>query len=88
MKNLNLLNIPYDSKFFLVEEINFFNYEITEVYQIASKSSKMYFRYAIWENKKLKLLRNFVFPSRINLQGHEINIAVPFVRFKILVLKN
>lgn len=85
-QNLEILNIPFNSKFFLIEEINNFSLEIIEVYQINSSFPKIYSRYAVWENEELKLLKKKVFPSRNDLQGHEINTLVPYVRFKVLDL--
>lgn len=81
IQNLDLLNIPYDSKFFLVKEINFLSFEVTDVYQITSNSSKIFSNYAVWENQELKLLKKNLVSSRMNLQGLEIKVAGPSVSF-------
>lgn len=71
-QKLDLLNIPYDSKFFLIKEINANRLELTDVYQISANTSKIYSLYAVWENEVLKPVKKNHFWDRTDLKGHKL----------------
>ena len=70
------LTIPFNSRFFVLEKRDFNSYEISDIYQISQNSSKIYSRFGVWENGKLRTeYQGYFYSKRMDLRGQPIYIG-------------
>lgn len=81
-EELGNLYIPFNCEFLIIREVDKLYYQIEEVYQISEKGSKIYSSFGFWNNKKLKVSGNDFFKRRMDLKGHQFNLAETFVSTK------
>lgn len=78
-ENLRNLYIPYNSRFFIINKVNEFDYEIKNVYQISEKSSKIYSNFANMKNGEIEFFVKDIYSQRMDLNGHQFNVALSSV---------
>lgn len=81
-KSNNMLVIPYDCEFIIIQPTNDSNFKITEIFTI--ENMIFYLEYGDWDFQNgLKVNDKFVYLRRSNLNGTHIFMILPEVSIKI-----